>query len=251
MQIKKINIELINNFKDRSSFNRDELLNFYYKFEPGLNQKTFSWRIYDLKKRNIIISIGPGLYKISNKPSFKPNIDQKIKKINLFLNKKYLEISPVLWNIKWVNDLSIHQVFKTFYLVEVPNELAESVFNQLQTTNLGKVFINPAQDVMHKYVSNERDPIIVKSLISRAPTQIISKITIPLLEKILVDLFCDEKIFYMFHGHELKTIYRNAIGDYAVNFTKLFNYAKRRRREKEIKEFFSINFPEILKDISL
>jgi len=251
VQNKKTNIELVNSFKDRSSFNREELLNFYYRFDPDLNQKTFSWRIYDLKKRNIIISIGPGLYRVSNKPSFKPGIDQKIKKINSFLSEKYLEINPVLWNIKWVNDLSIHQVFKTFYLVEVPNELAESVFNQLQTTNLGKVFINPTQDVMYQYVTNERDPIIVKSLISRAPTQNISTIKIPSLEKILVDLFCDEKIFYMFHGHEMKTIYRNAISDYAVNFAKLFNYAKRRRREKEIKEFFSINFPEILKDIPL
>ncbi|RJQ63178.1 MAG: hypothetical protein C4517_04965 [Stygiobacter sp.] len=251
MQKKKIDIELVTNFKGRSSFSRDELLNFYNKFDPDLNQKTFSWRIYDLKKRNIIISIGPGLYKVSNKPSFKSGIDQKIKKINSFIGEKYLEISPVLWNIKWVNDLSVHQVFKTFYLVEVPNELAKSVFNQLQTTNLGKVFINPTQDVMHQYVTNEHDPIIVKSLISRAPTQNISKVKIPTLEKILVDLFCDEKIFYMFHGHELKTIYRNAISDYAVNFKKLFNYAKRRRREKEIKEFFSINFPEILKDIPL
>lgn len=251
MQKEKLIIELVNNFKSHSSFTRNELLDFYYKFDPDLNQKTFSWRIYDLKKKNIIISIGPGLYKVSNKPLFKPDIDQKIKKINSFLSDKYLEISPVLWNINWVNNLSIHQVFKTFYLVEVPNELVESVFNQLQTTNLGKVFINPTQDVMYQYVTNERNPIIVKSLISRAPTQIVSKINIPTLEKILVDLFCDEKIYYMFHGNELKTIYRNAISDYAVNFTRLFNYAKRRRREKEIKEFFSINFPEILKDLSL
>ena len=68
---KIIENRLIEAFKDRSSFNRDELYDFYLDFEPDLKENTFGWRIYDLKKKDIIKTIGRGLYVISYKPKYK------------------------------------------------------------------------------------------------------------------------------------------------------------------------------------
>ena len=62
---KVIGNKLIETFKERSSFDRNELYDFYLDSEPDLKESTFSWRIYDLKKKDIIKTIGRGLYVIS------------------------------------------------------------------------------------------------------------------------------------------------------------------------------------------
>jgi hypothetical protein len=71
----------------------------------------------------------------------------------------------------------------------------------------------------------------------------------PLLEKILVDLFAEEKLFYLYQGNELAHIFENAIKLYTVNFTKLLSYARRRKKEQEIKMFLTYHIPHLVKDI--
>ena len=51
---KIIENKLIQEFKDRGSFTREELFDFFRQFEPDLKEGTLAWRIYDLKNRNII-----------------------------------------------------------------------------------------------------------------------------------------------------------------------------------------------------
>ena len=55
----------------------------------------------------------------------------------------------------------------------------------------------------------------------------------------MVDLYCDKKLFAAFQGSELVHILNNAYNRYSIDFTKLYNYSKRRRKETEIMEFFS------------
>jgi hypothetical protein len=64
-----------------------------------------------------------------------------------------------------------------------------------------------------------------------------------------VDLFAEEKLFYYLQGPELIHIYENAISIYAINFTKLVGYAKRREREREIKQFMTNHMYHLVKDI--
>ena len=71
----------------------------------------------------------------------------------------------------------------------------------------------------------------------------------PLLEKILVDLFAEEKLFYFYQGAELMHIYENAIKNYTLNYTKLFSYARRREREQNIKQFMTNHMYHLVKDI--
>ena len=53
---------LIEEFKGRESFTRDDLFDFYRQYEPDLKEGTFGWRIYELKDKNIIRSLKRGLY---------------------------------------------------------------------------------------------------------------------------------------------------------------------------------------------
>ena len=88
---------------------------------------------------------------------------------------------------------------------------------------------------------------------TRAPIQKIKnkKTVVPIatLEKIMVDLFADENLLHFYQGSEMVNIYEKIIDRYSINFTKLFSYAKRRKKEQEIKQFISNNIPNFLEDI--
>ena len=71
----------------------------------------------------------------------------------------------------------------------------------------------------------------------------------PLLEKILVDLFTENKLFYFYQGAELMHVYENALKNYTLNYTKFFSYAKRREREQDIKQFMTNNVYHLIKHI--
>ncbi|WP_162418497.1 DUF6577 family protein [Cyclobacterium roseum] len=62
------------NLKNREDSTREDLFEFYRSFELDLKEGTFEWRIYDLKDKNIIRPLKSGLYVISYKPKYKPEI---------------------------------------------------------------------------------------------------------------------------------------------------------------------------------
>ena len=84
-------------------------------------------------------------------------------------------------------------------------------------------------------------------MLTRAPIQIIDSISVPTLEKILVDVFCSKVILYSYKGIELINIFENALNKYSINFTKLLYYVRRRKREESLKDFIDNNFPERIK----
>ncbi|MFP4469173.1 MAG: DUF6577 family protein, partial [Bacteroidales bacterium] len=73
--------KLIEEFKEKDFFTREELFEFYRYFEPEIKKGTFGWRIYDLKNRNIIKSLKRGLYVISYKPKYKPDASPSLFKL--------------------------------------------------------------------------------------------------------------------------------------------------------------------------
>ena len=62
--------KLIEEFKNKGSFSRDELFEFFRSYEPDLKVGTFGWRIYDLRNKNIIKPLRRGVYTISLKPKY-------------------------------------------------------------------------------------------------------------------------------------------------------------------------------------
>ena len=109
----------------------------------------------------------------------------------------------------------IHQPGKFYFLVEVEKESMESVFYFLKENEF-HVYLNPDNDIINKYVSSEKDAVIVKLLISEAPVQDIKDITTITIEKILVDIFCDDIIFSAQQGPEMNNIFREAFRKYTV-----------------------------------
>ncbi len=244
--------KLIEKFKDKKVFSRNELYDFYTQFEPNLNKNTFAWRIFNLKQKNIIKPVKRGYYTLSNKPVFQPEISKRLYNLAKFFSNELAQINFCIWESKWLNEFSRHQSNKNLIIIEMEaeNSWLEMFYFKVKEKEKKygiNTFLNPDQKTFDYYISQTHNPVVIKKLISRSPCTKTSvkktKVTTPKLEKILVDIYADKELFYLYQGSELVHIYQNALENYTINFTTLFNYAKRRGKHQEIKDFIKNNLP--------
>ena len=250
---KHIEDKLEDTFKGKVYVTREELLDFFHVFEPDLHEGTFGWRIHDLKNKNIIKPVKKGLYTLTRKPKYKPGVSTEALKLARYITNQFENLKYCIWETAWLNEFSRHQASKKMILIEVEKEFVESLYFGLKDHFRFDFFINPDEKEIRFYISESFQPVVIKKLIKRSPVskRTEKKITFytPLLEKILVDFFAEEKLFYFYQGAELANIYENALSSYAVNFTKLLSYAGRREKKHEIKEFLMEHMPHLAKDM--
>lgn len=226
-------------FKGRESFSREELFDFYRQYEPDLKETTFRWRIYHLKVNRIITTIKRGLFTFSFKPIFKPEMGEVEKKISGKIEKQFNQLKYCIWSTNIVQEFMLHIPGKVITILQVEKDALEPVYSYLKKENIRNIFIEPEGKEIERYVYEYENAIVLQSLVSKSPTQKIEKVSTTTLEKLIVDLYCDKKLFAAFQGSELVHILNNAYNRYSIDFTKLFNYSKRRRKETEMMEFFS------------
>ncbi|MEN8122985.1 MAG: DUF6577 family protein [Bacteroidota bacterium] len=250
---KIIENRLIEEFKNRDIFTREELFDFFRYFEPDLKEATLAWRIYDLKNKNIIKVLQRGLYTISCQAKYKPNLSSELLKVSKKITEKYEDVKYCIWDTVWLNEFSRHQTSKKFLIIEIEKDFVESLYYHLKDNFNFDLYINPDEKLIEFYISESKYPIIIKKLITRSPidkiTQNKTKLAIPLLEKILVDIYSEKKLYYFYQGSELRYIYENALSNYSINYTKLLSYARRREKEIEIKSYLVNNMGHLIKDI--
>lgn len=250
---KSLENKLIEAFKHREYFTRENLYDFYQNFEPELKEATLGWRIYDLKNKNIIKPVKRGHYVISSKQKYRPEISADIAKLAKLITGRFSDVNYCIWDTNWLNEFSQHQASKRMILIEIEKEFVESLYYELKDATKNELFLNPDDKAINFYVAESNNPMIIKKLITRSPLSVRiekkEKVSTPQLEKILVDIFTEEKLFYYLQGSELIPIYQNAISNYTLNFTKLFSYAKRREKEQAIKQFMKNHINQLGKYI--
>ena len=250
---KIIENRLIEKFKDRESFTRTELFEFFKYYEPDLKVGTFGWRIYDLKNKNIIKPLMRGLYNISHKSKYKPDVSQDLLKIAKKINDRFEDVKYCIWETSWLNEFSQHQAIKKILIIETEKEFLDFFFYELREIYKGEVYLTPDEKAINFYVAESIQPIVIKRLVTRSPIskrlEKKIKFNTPFLEKILVDIFSEDKLFYYSQGSELVHIFENALKSYDINYTKLLSYAKRREKDNDIKLFLSNNMNYLVKDI--
>lgn len=247
---KYIETKLVERFKNRECFSREELFWFYKELEPGLKEATFGWRIFDLKKRHIIKDVKKGIYTLDEKQQFRPELDKKIIRISKFLKTSFDHHNYNIWNTVWLNEMTELQTTSHMIIIEVDKSSMETVFYNLKDQGkFNNVYLKPDETMINTYISEINEPLIVKSMISRAPVVRTRNVIIPTIEKILVDLYCDEKLFYAFQGHQLIKIFDTCLGKYIVNYSRLFNYARRRKREDGVKDFLMTHLRDKIKEV--
>ena len=221
--------QLKQRFAETSSISVGELVEFY----GSLPEATFYHHIRKLISAGILQRVGKGLYKLDNKSVFYPEISGRSKSIYNKIRKDFPFTKACIWNTDCLNEFTKHQPGKHNQLIEVEKDASESIFYFIKE-HYRDVFFNPTEEVYHKYISGQKQSIIILNLISEAPVQKVDAFIVPTIEKIMVDLFADKVVFSPYQGHEMSNIFSEAIEKYTINWTALYRYAGRRNKRNEI-----------------
>jgi hypothetical protein len=227
-------------FRDAEFFSRDELYSLLREFSPFLNESTFRWRVYDLKAKKIIRSVSKSEFSLAYRPPFKPReLDKKLRDLYSAADEQYPSLKKAIWSTQWLTEFMLHIPSRSWIIFEVEKDSLESVFYFLKDIKYKEVFLRPEEHEIDRYVSESNNPIIVKPLVTLSPLQKVKNVSIPKIEKILLDIFVDTELFGAFQGKELSRIFNNAYHLYAIDFSKMIAYAKRRGKDEELMEFIS------------
>jgi len=189
-------------------------------------------------QKGLLTRIGRGKFTLSSGKFFTPELSEKLKTINSKLKNEYPYLKTCIWNTSVFNEFMVHQPGRFHILVEVEKDAVESVFYFLKESK-HLVFIEPDSDLLAKYLPDENESLIIKSLVTEAPLQKIVGANTVSLEKMLVDIFCDDVIFAAQQGSEMRNIFHEAKRKYVINENRLFRYANRRNKKDTFKEYYN------------
>ena len=235
--MKRVNIDdLTKHFKDKEVIEIADIVDFYRIEDEQLKSTTIRWRIYSLVQKGVLQRVGRGKFRFGQSIHYVPEISPKLKSIYNNIIKNFPFCRVCVWHTSVFNEFMQHQIGKFYYLIEVEKDAAEAVFYSLKEKNLS-VFLNPNQEILDKYTPENKDIYIVKTLVSEAPTQQIGEISTVSIEKMLVDIFCDETLFATQQGAEMRTIFNEAFSKYTINQNKMLRYADRRKRKNDFNNY--------------
>ncbi len=216
----------LSSFTGKNIFSSKEVFDFIKEQSPDLKKSTINWKIYKLVNEGVLQHISRGVYAISAKKEYTPEIPLALKILSNKIKNQFPNSNFCIWETKYFNHFSVHQLFKNLIIIEVEKDSIESVFFSLKVKNK-KIFLNPDRKIFDNYINYEQEVIIIKTLISESPLRIINDVPTPTLEKGLVDLMGEKIILASLQG-EIENIYAEANNRYSINTNRLRRYALRR-----------------------
>ncbi|MCL1942325.1 MAG: hypothetical protein FWF54_02065 [Candidatus Azobacteroides sp.] len=223
-------------FGNKEIIDFQDIENYYRTSEPAIPYPTINWRIYKLIQSGKLQRVGKGLYQLGKANIFVPPINNKMQKIEVFLQKRFPFIQYCQWDLSRINDFAHHLINFNVSFVDVEKDAVESAYYTLKE-RFSKVM---AVQNLYDGLSEFNNYIIVRPLITEAPIQKTGKIHTATLEKMLVDLAVDKE-FMPFQGSEIYAIFESAMEQYTINQNTLLRYAARKNKKEEIKKIITIN----------
>jgi len=186
----------------------------------------------------VLNRIGRGKFSIEQGKLFVPDISSKMKSVYKKLKKEFPYLKICIWHTSVLNEFMVHQPFRFYLIIEVEKDATQSVFFFLKEIKY-PVFIQPTSDILEKYLPNEKEAMIIKSLVTEAPIQNVKGVNTISLEKMLVDIFCDDVVFSAQQGAEMRSIFNEALNKYSLNLSKMLRYADRRGKKEILKKYLT------------
>jgi hypothetical protein len=213
----------------------------YLSHNLHIKNERISYVRYKLLKEGIIERIGYKKYSIRNSRTYYvPDLNELTQKIYTLIKQKKPFLKCCVWRTSVLNEFTRHQTGKFMIMVEVERIGVEPVFDVLRD-NHENVFLNPTEKEIDFYISALDEAIVVVPLVSEAPTQEVNQVETITIEKLLVDILSEEKLYQSAQSERSRIIFE-ANSKYTINMNKLLRYASRRRK----KEFIEQKINEVL-----
>lgn len=217
-------------------FTRKELVSDFGSRNQIKSSGSLSEQLNRLLKTGQITRIERGLYRLSNdvRENFSVLCSEEMKQINQQIKTQFPFANYCLWSASTLMPYMHHIPNLNLLFVDVEREVAESVFNLLNSDSKKRVFLKPSLTDIERYISSN-DVIIIRPLISESPLQMIEGINTPRIEKVLVDIVVDVEFSFL-QGSEINYVYTTIFEKHNVNKNKLLRYATRRGRKEEVEQ---------------
>ncbi len=230
---------IISNAAGRVSFSVKDLMNDPFIVNNKTSETVVKSTISRMVKEKKISRIGRGIYCLTGKNVFSPIPDKLAIRTYEAIRKSFPLIKLCVYEGQWISPLLHHLASNQILYIEVEKDATEAVYHFLQNLDLKlRVYYEPDAEIMDKYVDMNEAGIIIKSLISEAPTLKAGNIRISSLEKLLVDIYVDPDFFYL-QGGEYFYIIENAQALYHINQSTLLRYASRRGVRDELEKIIA------------
>lgn len=224
-------------FAQKELITTSDVVDFFSLNQPGIPRATVNWRVYELVRTGVLERIGRGRFRLGKTSSYRPDLSQHLGSIYKQIQEKLPYGKTCIWSLGWVNEFTQHVFSTSLCIVEAERDMTEAVYHLLKETST-HVFYNVDTAFMNEYVLNQDNAILVRKLITDAPVQSIDDITVPTLEKILVDIASDKEFGFLY-GNELNTIFQNAFSRYTINISRQLRYAERKAKKALIQSLIT------------
>ena len=229
--------QIENVLKSGETYSHKELLDELRTMKPDLSESTYHWSISSLVREGKLRRLGYDAYSCSDsfpKKEYHPLYsDLSLELINL-INGKYPHVMFTVFETVMMNEFLNHLIAQNTVFIQAEKECSIFVFRFLQEKGYQNLMYKPGINDFDLYWS--RDGIVVTDLISEAPLRTDEPHTI-MLEKMLVDMIADKLISVTYSKAELPDVLEQAQSRYYLDRIRLFRYARRRNREKELKQY--------------
>ena len=223
-------------FENDRFLTTDELVKRLSLRFPDAKTGTLSAKLHRLKREGLVRNVRRGLYAAGSKREFEPDISKELAGLFKKLSKRFPYLDNLcVWDSRWLNEFTVHQALTSMVIIETERDAEKAVFEFIKAA-YSRVFIDPTPKEMDNYILGCKKCFVVRPLVTEAPVTSSGGVSIPKLEKILVDLVCEKDLFVSFQGEELRNIYLRALTDYNVSLSTIRRYASRRGKLDEVNE---------------
>ena len=229
----------------KDQFSRKDLSAYLHSCHKNYSDEYLSLIIQNLIASGDIIRKGRGIYCLAD-PSrtlFHCRPDDEIKEWKESLKSSFPFVSFCFWNVRDIVPLMHNVPNLRMTVVNCDKPAIRNVAEALSSLTNKLVLREPGWDMVSEFTYG-RELVIVTPLVSRAPIDLYENIPSPTLEKILVDILCEEQYHYL-GGAEAVSIYGAALSDYLINKKTLMAYASRRNRLKEVEQLMEQSSDDI------
>ena len=202
---------------------------YFAKKKIEYKKDTLKKNLYLLKKDNLIYAAGRGWYS-TIKEEFK--LDTKsVDRIIELINKKFPLLEFSCWSTEQLKGFFHHLPSQFVTFIYSDKDFLQSLKDFLSDNNYN-VYLNPYKIEAEKFVELKHKTIILRpSISSREP----KNKHLARVEKIIVDLFMENKKINFIDIEEYKKIVSNIVLNYRINMAEVLDYAHNRKIKNKIK----------------
>ena len=218
--------------------NRQDLLDKSMEINPLFQETLLRNLLEKLLKEGVLVRVGRNQYKkyngSVNKEIYKSQYSNEALFLIEIMEREYPLLDYRVWELNWLNEFWNHQIAQNKIFLEVERIGCNFVYTGISDKYSGRILLTPNEKELYRY--GGPDTVIIDRLISEAPKGSPEHYNAP-LEKVIVDLFANKNLRSMVHIGEYAEAVTEMFNKYIIDQTKLFRYANRRNKKKEIYHF--------------